>query len=92
MRKSNVVARVAAVAGMCAVSFALVGCTSSADSRHAEFLANPTPDLKGFAVTQTDVSNRHATIYDTNFRKLNHELGKVFFMDRPMRGEYPIPY
>ena len=92
MRKSTVVARVAALAGMCAASFALVGCTSSDDARHAEFLANPTPDMMGFAVTRSDVSNRHATIYDTNLRKMNHELGKAFFMDRPMRGEYPIPY
>jgi hypothetical protein len=92
MRKSTVVARVAAVAGVCALSFSLVGCTPSSDARHAEFLANPTPDMQGLAVTRAEVSNRHATIYDTNLRKMNHELGKVFFLDRPMRGEYPIPY
>ncbi len=92
MRKSTVVARVAALAGSCALSFMLVGCTPSSDARHAEFLGNPTPDIDGMAITRSEVSNRHALIYDTNFRKMNHELGKVFFTDRPMRGEYPIPY
>ncbi len=92
MRKSSSVVRVSIAAGLCAMSLSLVGCISGVDSRHAEFLGNPTPDLDTFAQTRAEMDNRAATTLDTNFRRFNHELDKVFFMDRPMRGGYPIPY
>jgi len=92
MRKSILATRIAAAAGLCAMSFTLAGCITGADSRHAEFLGNPTPDLDSFAESRNEMDNRASTVLDTNFRRFNHELDKVFFMDRPMRGGYPIPY
>lgn len=92
MRKTTVATRIAAAAGLCAISFTLVGCISGADERHAEFLSNPTPDLDTYAETRNEMDNRAATVLDTNFRRLNDDLDRVFFMDRPMRGRYPIPY
>lgn len=92
MRKSSSVARLALAAGLCAGSLLLTGCITGADARHAEFLSNPTPELDTFAESRAEMDNRVARTLDTNFRRFNHELDKVFFMDRPMRGGYPIPY
>ena len=92
MRKSSSFVRVSIAAGLCAMSLSLVGCMSGADSRHAEFLGNPTPDLQTFALNQAEIDNRSAITLNTNGRRFNHEINKLFFMDRPMRGGYPIPY
>lgn len=92
MRKSSVVARVAVGVGLCAMSLSLAGCITGADSRHRAFLSNPTPDIDSLAETRAEMDNRAATVLDTNWRIFNRELDKAFFMDRPMRGGYPIPY
>jgi len=92
MRKSTLTTRIAVAAGLCAMSFTLAGCITGADARHAEFLGNPTPDLDTYAETRNDMDNRAATVLDTNFRRLNDDLDRIFFMDRPMRSRYPIPY
>lgn len=92
MRKSTLVVRAAVVTGLCAMSLSLVGCRGGADSRHAEFLGNPTPDLDTYAETRADINNRHTTVLDTDFRRLNYEMDKFFLIDRPRRGGYPIPY
>lgn len=92
MRKSSSVVRVSLAAGLCAMSLSLVGCITGADARHAEFLGNPTPDLDTLAMSRAEMDNRAATTLDTNFREMNDALDRMFFMDRPMRGGYPIPY
>ncbi|MFU8827841.1 MAG: hypothetical protein ACNA8P_00215 [Phycisphaerales bacterium] len=92
MRKTSPVVRVALAAGLCAMSLSLAGCITGADSRHREFLANPTPDLDTYAESRAEMDNRAATTLDTNFRMFNDDLDRLFFMDRPMRGRYPIPY
>lgn len=92
MRKSSPVVRAALIAACGAMGLSLTGCITGANSSHREFLANPTPDLDTYAESRAEMDNRTATTLDTNFRRFNDELDRLFFMDRPMRGRYPIPY
>lgn len=54
---------------------------------------NPTPQVRGSSFTQDDQDNRVANTIDTNLRKLNEDLGRLFFLDRPSRlGMRSVPY
>ena len=92
MRKSSSVVRLALATGLCAAAFSLSGCLSGEDSQHAEFLHNPTPLLDTYSESRAEMSNRTATVLDTNFRIFNDDMRRFFLMDRPRRAGYLLPY
>ncbi len=79
---------VAGAAGLLAASGFGGGCNTATAYR-----LDPTPGVRESSFTQDDQDNRVANTIDTNLRKMNEDLGRLFLLDRPSRlGMRSVPY
>jgi len=74
--------RLAALA-LVATGVAIAGC--GYDSRWEELKFDPTPELATLHQTHVDTQNSYAIMSNENWRMINQDLLRFFYLDRPSR-------
>jgi hypothetical protein len=75
----------------CCLALGLAGCKSQTTSKHSLRL-NPSPEIDTLYESSDEARNATTVTFDTNFRAVWMDLGRMWLVDRPSRlAPYPIP-
>lgn len=86
-------ARVCVAAGLGATALlALCASGCSKGGRVDAYRLDPTPNVDTMSETPDEIANKTTATFDTNFRELNEDLGRLLYLDRPSRlTPKPVP-
>ncbi len=70
------------------VATTMVGC-----SRVDGYRLDPSPEARNMGETDDEIANKTTITFDTNFRNMTDDLGRLLMLDRPSRlGPKMMPH